>query len=162
MSTPFSAAERPDLLHWVSAILITMLLLIGFFVFTGTTADFPNLATILLLHMSGGAVVLILIAVRIASRARRRVVARRTGDQDHLEKLTIVQWALYAVIVLMVATGFATAVMSGLNLAVFGGDTSQLMDEWPRLGSLSAHRILAGLLVGLLALHILQAGRQVR
>jgi cytochrome b561 len=112
--------------------------------------------------MSGGAVVLILIAVRIASRARRRVVARRTGDQDHLEKLTIVQWALYAVIVLMVATGFATAVMSGLNLAVFGGDTSQLMDEWPRLGSLSAHRILAGLLVGLLALHILQAGRQVR
>jgi cytochrome b561 len=146
----------------VSAILIALLLIIGFFVFTGTTADFPDLATVLLLHMSGGAVVMILIAVRIANRARRRVVARRTGDQDQLAKLTVVQWALYAVIVLMVATGFATAVMSGLNLAVFGGDTRQLTADWPGLGSLSAHRILAGTLVGLLAVHIFEAGRQMR
>jgi cytochrome b561 len=63
---------------------------------------------------------------------------------------------------MMVATGFATAVMSGLNLAVFGGDPSQLRSEWPSLGSLSAHRILAGLLVGLLMLHVFQAGRQMR
>jgi cytochrome b561 len=162
MNTPLSATERPGLLHWVSAILIIMLLLIGFFVFTGTSADFPDLSTIMLLHMSGGTVALILVAVRIASRARRRVVARRSGDQDQLAKLNIVQWALYAVIVLMVATGFATAVMSGLNLAVFGGDPNQLTAEWPSLGSLSAHRSLAGLLVGLLALHVFRAGRQMR
>jgi cytochrome b561 len=162
MSETVSAEARPDLLHWVSAILIALLLIIGFFVFTGTTADFPNLSTVLLLHMSGGTVVLILIAVRIASRARRRIIAGRNGDQGQPAKLTIMQWALYAVIVLMVSTGFATAVMSGLNLAVFGGDTSQLMEEWPRLGSLSAHRILAGTLVGLLALHIFEAGRHMR
>jgi cytochrome b561 len=162
MNTPLSDTERPGLLHWVSAILIVMLLLIGYFVFTGTTADFPDLSTIMLLHMSGGTMVLTLIVIRIASRARRRVVAIRSGDKDQIAKLTIVQLALYTVIVLMVATGFATAVMSGLNLAVFGDDPSQLTAEWPSLGSLSAHSILAGLLVGLLALHIFQTGRQIR
>jgi cytochrome b561 len=162
MNTPLSGAERPGLLHWVSAILIVMLLLIGFFVFTGTSADFPGLSTVLLLHMTGGAVVLILIVIRIASRVKRRLVARRIGDQDQLATLNIVQWALYAVIMLMVATGFATAVLSGLNLAVFGGDPSQLTADWPSLGSLSAHRILAGLLMGLLVLHVFLAGRQMR
>jgi cytochrome b561 len=112
--------------------------------------------------MSGGAVVVVLIVIRIASRVKRRLVARRTGDQDQLARLNIVQWALYAVIMLMVVTGFATAVLSGLNLAVFGGDPSQLTADWPSLKSLYAHRSLAGLLVGLLVLHVFQAGRQMR
>jgi hypothetical protein len=51
MNTSLSAAERPGLLHWVSAILIVMLLLIGFFVFTGTSVDYPDLSTVLLLHV---------------------------------------------------------------------------------------------------------------
>lgn len=145
----------PGWLHWLSAALIAALLAIGWLVFEKAASDYPVRTGLLAAHMAGGSLIGLLTVVRVAIRLRRK--PRRRGSGEIVTSGSArpsIQRLLYVAIFAMVGTGFATAITSGLNLAVFGGDTSQLVADWPQLTVLQVHGWLALLLLALVAVHV--------
>jgi cytochrome b561 len=100
-------------LHWVLAALILAMLALGFLVIAPATAGDPGKIDVLRVHMATGSLILALMLARVIVRWRtRRPDTGRTTSLQHL--------ALYLLVFAMVATGFAMAVLTGLNLVVFG------------------------------------------
>jgi cytochrome b561 len=60
-------------------------------------------------------------------------------------------------IVLMVATGYTTALVAGLNRSVFQGPGEPLPPSFDAYPSFTAHFWLAVLLAGMIVLHLLAA-----
>ena len=69
----------------------------------------------------------------------------------------ISHYGFYVLVVLMVATGFATAILAGLPAIVFGGSGAPLPPSFMIFPPFVAHGWLAALLAGFIALHVLAA-----
>lgn len=135
----------PGIMHWVSALIIALLLLVGLFLFEGKMSDYPAKAGFMMVHMAGGSLLAVLTVFRIAWRAFRARFARSERDFSDQSRgwFQSLPWLLYAILLGVIATGFATAVLSGLNLAIFGGDQAALVPNWPDMTILSIHGWLA-------------------
>ena len=97
-------------LHWLVAILVTLNLYIGKFVFT--QRDHPNLSTAI--HMVAGIAILALIIVRFAVRfGSKRPAEASSGSRlfDLLAKL--VHYGLYLILLVTTVLGIVFAVQSG-------------------------------------------------
>lgn len=163
MTSSASLWRGPGWLHWLSVGLVAALLAIGWFVFTGTGADYPAKRGIMAAHMAGGSLILLLTAIRIGLRIRRWVRGRAPNEAGNRSRLEIaIQWSLYLAVIAMVASGFATAILSGLNLAAFGGDASRLDPDWPDLPVLALHGWIGLTLLALAAMHATLSYRRLR
>ncbi|MBT3141355.1 cytochrome b [Phaeobacter gallaeciensis] len=144
-------------LHWVVALLVLFMLVMGTFVLAQTPNSDPSKLTALRGHMVFGSVILLLTLLRLVWR-------RKSVQPDHaetgnalLDKLGVAaHYGLNLLTLLAAASGIGLALQAGLPRIVFGGQGILPSDFWaftPRI----AHGILTKLLAALIALHVVGA-----
>ncbi|MCH9844728.1 MAG: cytochrome b/b6 domain-containing protein [Alphaproteobacteria bacterium] len=139
-------------LHWLSAILIFILLGSGFI-----ASDTENSITkimFLRFHVPIAIMILLLTIARICwwlFADKKPTPVAMPAWQMRLSRVT--HLLLYFVIIVMSASGIGMMVLSGAGPIIFGGDAATLPDFWnypPRL----PHAIIARVFVVLLILHV--------
>lgn len=151
-STPDRYGSVAVTIHWLTAILIVVLLSTGFN--AADSADSATKAQFLRVHIPVAIIVFLLTAFRIYWWvARDRKPDPLPGLPRWQEVLARnVHFFIYLLIFIMVGSGIAMMVLSGAGPAVFGGDGTlpDFRDFAPR----APHGIGANLLVLLLLAHI--------
>jgi cytochrome b561 len=153
-------------LHWLLAVLIFAALAMGFFAVAPTPNSTPWKIDVLRVHMAGGALILALMVIRLGVRMMTSKPATATTGRPALDRIApFVHYGFYILVFLIVATGFTTAILSGLNEIVFDGRGRPLPDDLSIYPTRVAHRYVALLLTSLAALHVLaviyhQVGRE--
>lgn len=142
-------------LHWLLAALILFSLGMGFFVLEGLPNSSPDKVSALRGHTIFGVAILALMLARFAVRiGSRRPPPVLTGHALFDRLAPLVHYALYAVVLLMAASGIALALQAGLPGILFGGSGSPLPDSFSQFRPRGVHGLLAWLLAALVALHI--------
>ncbi|WP_430450049.1 cytochrome b [Rhodophyticola sp.] len=136
--------------HWISALLILVLLGSGFS--AGYASDAETKAAILRVHLPVAVAVLLLTIARLIWWWRFDRKPSSVGGvapwQDRIARWT--HRALYVALLLLLASGIAVSILSGLPDALYGeAGFPELAELPPRVG----HGIAARLLVGLVLLH---------
>jgi cytochrome b561 len=139
-------------LHWWSALIIIVLLVVG--IAAANVTD-PAVSTRLLrIHAPLGVLVLILTIARIAWRLAD-VRPEPPADQPQWQSIAanIVQTGLYGLILVLGASGIGVVVLSRLGPTLFG-DTHQPLPGFATLRPFLAHKAAAFLLIVLLLVHV--------
>jgi cytochrome b561 len=145
-------------LHWVLALLIVGALLVGFFGLAEAPDAGPQKIRLLRLHMAGGMLILALTSVRLIVRMGTARPAAAVIGHPLLDRLRpALHHGLYLLVFLLVGTGFATAILSGLNEIVFGSPGKPLPSHLSIYPTFVAHGALAAILAGLVGLHVVAA-----
>jgi cytochrome b561 len=145
-------------LHWLLAVLIIAMLIVGFFVLATMPNSEPQKIGILLVHMSVGMLILALTLIRFVVRMLTAKPAGTTTGSPLLDRIArAVHSGFYLLIVLMVASGYATAILAGLNKSVFQGSGDPLPANFDIYPSFVAHSYIGALLTGLIVLHVAAA-----
>jgi cytochrome b561 len=145
-------------LHWLLAVLIIAALAVGYFVLAPMPSTDADKIGVLKLHMAGGMVILVLMLVRFVVRLCTAKPQSLNTAKPALDRLAaVVHYAFYLLVLAMVVTGLVTAVVSGINLIVFGDTGAPLPASLTGYPSRVAHGYLAALLAALIALHVLAA-----
>jgi len=145
-------------LHWLLAILIIAALIVGFFVLAATPNSDPRKIDVLLVHMSVGMLILALMLIRFIVRMWTTRPPAATTGYPLLDRIApITHYGFYVLVLLMVGTGFATAILAGLNRSVFQGSGDSLPPSFATYPTFVAHGYLAIVLVGFIVLHALAA-----
>jgi cytochrome b561 len=145
-------------LHWLLAILIVGALLLGYFVLAAMPNADPRKIDILLIHMSVGMFILALMAARFIVRLRTLHPPDATTGYPLLDRLApVTHYGFYVLVFSMVATGYATAILAGLNRSVFQRSGEPLPPDFMAYPTLRAHGTLAAILAGFIVLHVLAA-----
>jgi cytochrome b561 len=160
MKTALVSRYHPLLvtLHWLLAVLIIAMLCIGFLVLAPMPSADPQWIGILLVHMSIGMAILALMVARFIVRIRTSRPADATTGHPRLDRLApIIHYGFYVLVLLMVGSGYATAILAGLNKSVFQGSGDPLPPDFSIYPTFVAHGTLAALLAGFIVLHVLAA-----
>jgi cytochrome b561 len=145
-------------LHWLLAVLIVGMLGVGFFWLAKLPNADPGKLDVLELHMIIGMSILALMALRLVVRLVTARPARASVGSPALDRLApLTHYGFYVVVLLMVTSGYATAILAGLNRSVFGRSGEPLPSRFDIYPSFLAHRTLALLLAALIVLHTLAA-----
>lgn len=146
------------ILHWVLAALIIAELTLGFLgLAVQSNASTQNLA-ILQALMLGGMLILVLMVIRLAVRACTSRPAEAAARGPRFYRIApVTHYGLYVVTLLMVGTGFATAISTGLGEIVFGPPSAYLPRRLIIYPTFVAHAIAGKLLIGFVILHVLAA-----
>ena len=103
------------------AVLIIAELTLGFFGLVATPNSDPGKIDILRVHMTGGVLILALMILRFIVRMRTSRPADATTGYPLLDRIApISHYGFYVLVLMMVGTGFATAIIAGLGEIVFG------------------------------------------
>jgi cytochrome b561 len=146
------------LLHWVLAVLIIGTLTLGYFRIAAMDNADPQKIGLLRLHMAGGMAILVLMVTRFVVRLLTTKPPAAPSGHSALDRLAMLtHYAFYVLVVLMAATGLATAVLSGLNLIVFGGSSNPLPPSLLDYPTRVAHGYFAAALAALIGLHVIAA-----
>ena len=141
-------------LHWLMAVFVIGALAYGYLVLAPMEDDAPGKVATLRLHMIGGVVILVLTVARFIVRMMTARPPLARSGYPLLDRIAqLIHLGFYLLLVAMVATGLATAVLSGLNLMVFGNSSAPFpanLDDYP---TMIAHQWIAVALVVLIALH---------
>jgi cytochrome b561 len=151
-SSPQRYGGVPIAIHWLSALAILVMLGSGL-----AAANVPDDAArigILRVHVSVGIGVLALTLLRIVWWL---AIDRRPADKPGLPGWQatvshVVHYGLYAVIVLMLASGVTLALLSGVVPGVFTGSLDVLPD-FAQYPPFAAHWLGAWAMIGLVGLH---------
>jgi cytochrome b561 len=153
MATPKRYHPALVVLHWLSALLIILMLVIGF----GMLEDLPNnqaKAPMLAVHMTIGLTILALTIIRLVVRFSTKKPAPATAGNALLDKIGVAtHWLLYLGALGMGLSGLGIATMAGILPLVGGGSATVPPDFMvfpPRLG----HGLISSLLSILILLHI--------
>lgn len=104
-------------LHWLTAILVFTMLIIGFFMVN----SLENYARLVMVHRSLGLLVLVVVLVRIANRLTHRAPALPATVGSIERKLVVAtEISLYVLLVLQPLVGWAMVSASGRPIVVFG------------------------------------------
>ncbi|HKF08760.1 MAG TPA: cytochrome b/b6 domain-containing protein, partial [Xanthobacteraceae bacterium] len=102
-------------LHWVLAVLIIAELTVGFFGLAAPSSE-PGKIGILRLHMMGGVLILALMVLRFIVRMRTSRPPAATTGYPLLDRIAPVShYGFYVLVLMMVGSGFATAIIAGLG-----------------------------------------------
>ena len=143
-------------LLWLLAVLIIAALLIGFFVLATMPNTDPRKINDLLVHMAGGMLILALMIIRFIVRMLTSGPVAATTGFPLLDRVApFVHYGFYALVFLMVASGYTTALLAGLNRSVFAHSGEPLPETFDIYPSFVAHGTIAAVLAGFIALHVL-------
>jgi cytochrome b561 len=134
-------------LHWLLAFLIIAALFAGFFLLAAMPNSDPQKIRVLLVHMAAGMTILALMVVRFIVRMLTSRPAPATTGHPLPDRIAPI----------MVGTGFATAILAGLNRIVFQGSGEPLPESFAAYPTFIAHGYIALLLAGFIVLHVLAA-----
>jgi len=108
--------------------------------------------------MVTGGLIVVLMAIRFVVRLRTPRPPRATTGYPWLDRLApLSHYGFYVLILLLGASGLATAIAAGLPAIVFGGSGAPLPSSFLIYPARAAHGTIAALLVGLIVLHGLAA-----
>ncbi|MHA3914180.1 cytochrome b [Halovulum sp. GXIMD14793] len=140
-------------IHWITALLIVILLGSGFRI--GMLDDSAAKATLLRVHVPLGILILLLTLFRIIWWFfLDRKPAPVEGSPTRQEKSAkAVHFLFYIVILAMVGSGIAMMAMSGAGTIVMGGSEAQLPD-FKEYAPRFPHGVGARLMIALMLLHI--------
>jgi cytochrome b561 len=145
-------------LHWLLAVALVAMLATAFFMLGATPNADPAKIAILRLHMIAGVVILNLMIVRLVVRLTTVQPTKAAAGSPLLERIApIAHYGFYALVVLMVMTGFATALIAGLNRIMFQGSGDPLPPTFAVYPTFTAHVYMAEILIALIAVHMLAA-----
>lgn len=145
-------------LHWLLAVLIIAALLVGFAWLAATPNSDVQKITVLRWHMAGGMLILALMLIRLVVLLCTSRPAGTTAGHPLLDRLVpIAHYGFYVLVILMVATGFATGIVAGLPAIVFANSGDPLPLTFAAYPTWTTHRTLAIILAGLIAVHVLAA-----
>ena len=145
-------------LHWLLAFLIIAALLAGFFLLARMPNSDPQKIRVLLVHMAAGMTILALMVVRFIVRMLTSRPAPATTGHPFLDRIApVTHYGFYVLILMMVGTGYATAILAGLNRIVFQGSGDPLPEDFDIYPSFVAHSFFAAILAGFIILHVLAA-----
>jgi len=154
MTAPARYPLRTRILHWLTAVLVFSMLLIGF-AMVNSIGSYESLRAI---HMTLGIVVLVIVVVRVANRFTHRVpkLPETVGWLEH--KLVVgSELVLYALLLAQPLIGWAMVSATGKPVVVFGSL------PLPRIAPFNAelyfvlrqtHSLLAYSLVVVIAAHV--------
>jgi cytochrome b561 len=146
------------ILHWLLALLIIALLIVGYFWLAATPNTDLHKLDVLRLHMAGGMLVLALMVIRFIVRIWTSRPAEATTGYPLFDRIApITHYGFYVLVLLMVGTGYATGIIAGLPAIVFAGSGDPLPPTFQIYPTRMAHGYLAVLLAGLIVLHVLAA-----
>ena len=148
----FTALSR--ILHWLTAVLVFSMLLIGF-TMVSTVTDY---ATLLIIHKTLGVVILAVVIIRVVNRLTHRPppLPPTVGRFEHVLVVTS-EMSLYALLLAQPLVGWAMVSAAGRPLVVFGSL------YLPRIAPVNldlfwvlreTHSVLAFLLVAVVAAHV--------
>ena len=159
-SNPSKYSLTSRILHWSMAALILFLLGLGIYMTDFLPKDAPNRMEVYDLHKSFGALVLVLIFIRIINRFIFKAPALPA---------TLVKWekiaahlghaGLYLLMIAVPLSGYLMSNSFGYPVHFFGIELPFLIEKNLELGGFfaEAHEISAFSLLGLVAIHVLGA-----
>lgn len=149
-STPTRYGTTAIVIHWLSALLIIVLIGSGFR--AGFSSDAATKAAALTVHVPVAGTVLLLTIFRLIWWWKLDTKPTPLPGIPTWQE-TVAKWthrALYLLLFVLLGSGIAMSVMSGLPLALFGdAPLPELADFPPR----APHGIVARVLVALVVLH---------
>jgi cytochrome b561 len=154
MTAPARYPLRTRILHWLTAVLVFSMLLIGF----AMVNSIGSYASLRAVHMTLGIIVLVIVVLRAANRLTHRVpnMPDTVGWVEH--KLVVgSELTLYALLLAQPLVGWAMVSATGKPVVIFGSL------HLPRIAPFNAdlyfilrqtHSLLAYLLVAVIAAHV--------
>lgn len=143
-------------LHWLTALLILALLVVGFIM---GEMEGQQKYQMYLMHKSFGLLALVLLVLRVIWRLADKAPAPEPAPKLQLLAASLVHWGLYAMLLAMPVSGYLAHSFRGFPLPWFGVQalpvpslTANNPDLAHDFGEL--HEALVWVLLGLLALHI--------
>ncbi len=145
-------------LHWVLAWFILASLAFGFFVLAVVPNTDPRKLDMLEWHMGLGMAILAAMLVRLVLRWRTaRPSPAGVGTPASARAAGWAHLAFYVLVIGMVATGYATALIARLNDIVFARNGAPLPASFEVYPTFRAHGAIATVMTVLIALHVLGA-----
>ena len=143
-------------LHWILAVLIIAALALGALVMVKMPNTDPMKLEALRSHMIGGALILVLMLVRLVVRIRTEHPAPPSTGMRVLDRLAWVSHRmLYTAVLGMAVSGLIMALQTGLPGILFGGGTLPA-DFWV-YPIRSVHYVISRVLMAVITLHIVGA-----
>lgn len=141
-------------LHWLLALMIIVGLIMGGNVLSATPNTDPAKLFYLKMHMSAGIIILVLMFVRLFVRLFTAKPSHADIGNSLLNSLGVAtHYLIYAVVILLAASGIATANVAGLPDIVFGGSGGALPTSFDEFPPRIAHGVLAAVLTILIVAH---------
>jgi cytochrome b561 len=145
-------------LHWLLAVLVVFMLVMGMTSLAELPNSSPDKVFALRGHMVIGVAILALTLVRLVVRLSARKPPPATTGRPLLDRAAVLaHYGLYALVILMAASGLATALSAGLPDIVFGGSGKPLPESFAAYPARAVHGIVASLLALLIIVHVLAA-----
>lgn len=143
-------------LHWLVAVMILVALLIGGPSLTEIKNDDPEKLFGLTGHMIWGLVIGAFMIVRLATRLlSQNPPAADSGKPMINTGAKLAHWALYGLVLAMVASGIGIALSADLFAIAFARSGAALPADFHIYPARVAHGVIATLLLGLIAFHVL-------
>jgi cytochrome b561 len=153
VAEPATFTTLSRILHWVTAILIFTTLLVGF-TMVSTVGDYATLRAV---HETLGALILIVVVVRVVNRLTHRA-PQLPGTVSRMERLAVIasELTLYGLLVAQPLVGWAMLSASGTPVVVLGFQVPAITPVDVELYSVlrTAHSVLAFLFVAVIAAHV--------
>ena len=144
-------------LHWVSAVLVVFLLMIGSLVLSELPNTDPNKITSLKGHMILGFLALLLTVTRIVWRKKStQPAAVKTGSTFLDKSAGMAHIALNLIVLFVSMSGIGIALQAGLGEIVFLGN-GLLPVNFFEFPARITHGLLTKVLLGLVLLHVIAA-----
>jgi cytochrome b561 len=141
-------------LHWLLAVMIIAVLPVGFLVLAPMPNTDPQKMQLLMFHMAGGMFIVFLMTVRFVVRLfTARPPDQSIGNAVADRIAPVVHYGFYLLVLLMAATGLATAIIAGLNKSVFQANGDPLPADFDVFPTFQAHGLFAFLLAIFALLH---------
>lgn len=135
-------------LHWILALMIMLGLVMGGNVLAETANSDPEKLVYLKIHMSAGTIILLLMVIRLIVRLITKKPAQADTGNSLLNKISVaMHYFFYLLVILIGASGLATANLAGLPDIVFGASGRPLPATFDEFPSRIAHGILGFVLL---------------
>jgi len=142
------------ILHWLTAVMLLVALVMGTLVLDKTPNTSPEKIDALRGHMVFGGLILVLTLIRLVVRLRTDHPAPVLTGMAFADRLApLMHWGLYALVIVMAASGIGISILAGLPDIVFGGQGT-LPADFRSFPPRMVHGIVAKLLMLAIALHV--------
>lgn len=143
--------------HWVVAIIVIALVLIGLYLTYLMDTENPNFIKLIHLHKSFGIVIGVLMFLRLGTRIVSKVPSYPSNiSRWEINTAFYAYMAIYALLFLMVISGYVMSVAGGHGVSFFGYDLPNLISLNIPLSKAFRliHKLTAFGLIALLILHV--------
>ena len=145
------------ILHWLMALMIISLLIVGFYM-KGIDKELFSRGIFYHFHKSFGVVVLFLVAIRIFFRLIKSTPPLPEAIPDKIKKLAHrVHYLLYLLMFIMPLSGYLMSNFYGYRVRLFDVKMPYLVEKNVELGAFFAktHQVLGFVFVFVITLHVL-------